>query len=152
MELGATVCAPQTADCSHCPINADCQAFSLLQRQTISKIPSVIPPTAVKSKAKLQTVAVCVVQSVGSGDGIPSRFLLLKRGDQGLLAGLWEFPCVPAADITREVSLTFCCHCTRVQDSGTQLFFWRGAGCPGLLFTTQHHCPPPPPGPTYPLP
>eukprot|EP00667_Euglena_gracilis_P014401 EG_transcript_14923 len=94
MEIGATVCMPQTVDCADCPLRPHCQAAAMVQQQKISKIPGVIPPLAVKAKAKEQTVAVCILHQQGV-DG--ERYLLVKRPEDGLLADLWEFPCIPVA-------------------------------------------------------
>ncbi|XWS31132.1 hypothetical protein CRYUN_Cryun23aG0051300 [Craigia yunnanensis] len=57
------------------------------------------PMKVVKAKQTNDISTVCVVEISGS-QGISqqsqsnSRFLLVKRPDEGLLAGLWEFPSV----------------------------------------------------------
>ncbi|KAL8087638.1 hypothetical protein AgCh_037693 [Apium graveolens] len=99
MELGATVCTPVNPSCSTCPISDQCRALSL---STHDKSVSVTdyPTKVVKAKKRHEFSAVSVVEiiedeSLVDGPRCNSRFLLVKRPDKGLLAGLWEFPSVP---------------------------------------------------------
>ncbi|XP_019460214.1 PREDICTED: adenine DNA glycosylase [Lupinus angustifolius] len=99
MELGATVCTPLNPSCSSCPASEICQALS------ISKCDSSIavtdyPIKVVKAKQRRDFSAVCAVELIGLDtvlDENPStsKFILVKRPDEGLLAGLWEFPSAP---------------------------------------------------------
>jgi A/G-specific adenine glycosylase len=91
MELGATVCVPNTAPlCGSCPVRAWCRAAR-------DGVVSDYPSKAVRAAKREERVAVSVLRAVEEGgkqgwqDG---RFLLLKRPEEGLLAGLWEFPLV----------------------------------------------------------
>ena len=98
MELGATVCTPKRPKCSECPLTAVCGAFSEAEAKGIdasehaSKYP--IKRTAQKCKVRDETVSVCVVRREGKKKSEPPRYLMLQRPNEGLLAGLWEFPTV----------------------------------------------------------
>ena len=79
MELGATVCGPnKKPDCPNCPCGAFCLAA---QRGTAESLP------VKKAKAQRKTEEKTVF--ILSCDG---EYALSKRPNQGLLAGLWEFP------------------------------------------------------------
>ena len=82
MELGQTVCLPGAAvRCTACPLADLCTARA---QGTAAELPVRDAPKARKIEQK--TVLVIGTQ------GTPSRFLLHKRADSGLLAGLWELP------------------------------------------------------------
>lgn len=86
MELGATVCNPNGKPlCEQCPVMHLCRAFHA-GRET--ELP-------VKTGAKARRVEHRLVYIVQWGE----RFLLHKRENKGLLAGLWEFPNVLAEDV-----------------------------------------------------
>lgn len=108
MELGATLCTPVNPSCSSCPVSGQCRAL------TISKLDKLVlitdyPAKSIKLKQRHEFSAVCAVEITGrqdliEGDQSSSVFLLVKRPDEGLLAGLWEFPSVmlgKEADLTR---------------------------------------------------
>ena len=79
MELGATVCVPNGAPrCDVCPCQEFCGSYN---RGTVAQYP-------VKGKKIAQRVEERTVLIL-SCDG---AYALLKRPEQGLLAGLWEFP------------------------------------------------------------
>ena len=80
MELGATVCLPRSPDCDACPISSDCMA---LEAGTVR----LRPPPAKRRTVPVITVAVAVLY-----DQERARFLVRKRPEEGLLAGMWEFP------------------------------------------------------------
>lgn len=98
MELGATVCVPNTMPaCDACPVKAWCRA-------TADGVVMDYPSKAAKAAKREERVGVSVLRAVedfenaenaedggkqGWNDG---KFLLLKRPDEGLLAGLWQFP------------------------------------------------------------
>ncbi len=101
MELGATVCVPNTApSCGTCPVRGWCRAA---RDGVISDYPS----KAARAAKREERVVVSVLRAVEEGgkqgwqDG---RFLLLKRPEEGLLAGLWEFPLVATAATTATAS------------------------------------------------
>ena len=79
MELGETVCLPNTAPrCEACPLNALCRAC--LNGET-ERYP-------VKSPPKERRIEQRTVLLLRCGD----RYAVRKREGKGLLAGLWEFP------------------------------------------------------------
>ncbi len=90
MELGATLCGPnRQPDCKNCP----CKAFCLgSKRGTAPNLPKKSPPKQRKVEQKTVLILFC--------DG---RFALEKRPEQGLLAGLWQFPNVPGKLNVQEV-------------------------------------------------
>jgi A/G-specific adenine glycosylase len=122
MELGATICTPTSPTCSSCPVAEHCNAFAIVRRydsenehavQSLSTVynaveavtaPSVTdyPMKVLKPKPREEFAAVCVVEM--SPENVTENFLcirsernlflLVKRPQQGLLAGLWEFPSV----------------------------------------------------------
>ena len=77
MELGATVCAPKAPRCEACPLNQLCLAW-------LRGEPDAIP---VIQRAPAQSVAM-VAGIIRRGN----RLLIARRPEQGVWAGLWEFP------------------------------------------------------------
>ena len=78
MELGALVCTPRTPSCHECPVGRNC----LARRKGITHLfprRNRRPPLATR-----RYVAGVVVKS--------GRILLVRRPEDGLLGGLWEFP------------------------------------------------------------
>jgi A/G-specific adenine glycosylase len=78
MELGATVCRPQQPECLRCPVRAHCEAFRS-QRQ--SELPI---KTSARSVPEYQ-IAVGIIFDQG-------KLLIVRRKNDGLLGGMWEFP------------------------------------------------------------
>ena len=79
MELGATVCVPNGQPrCGICPVREVCRAYA---QQTIQQL----PVRAEKKKRRIEhrTVFVFLCRNTAA---------VRKREEQGLLAGLWEFP------------------------------------------------------------
>ena len=98
MELGATVCTPLNPSCSSCPASEFCQALSISKHDTSLAVTD-YPLKGVKVKQRCDFSAVCVVELLGADPMLDqkqstSKFVLVKRPDEGLLAGLWEFPSV----------------------------------------------------------
>lgn len=82
MELGATVCGPnRKPDCDNCPCKEFCGSAI---HKTAENFPVKSPKKAKKVEKKTVLILSC--------DGL---YALEKRPEQGLLAGLWEFPNVP---------------------------------------------------------
>ncbi len=78
-ELGAMVCLPGSdAKCPVCPVAAYCSAFS---NGTVANLPF----HSAKPERKKEQRTVLLLREEGT-------YLLHKRPDKGLLAGLWEFP------------------------------------------------------------
>ena len=82
MELGATLCGPNRApECDRCP----CKDFCLGRKNgTAQNLPIKNPKRGRRQEQMTVLILSC--------DGL---YALRKRPDQGLLAGLWEFPHVP---------------------------------------------------------
>ena len=79
MELGATVCGPNTAPrCDVCPVQALCLGC---QRGTAEAL----PVKKAKKARRVEEKTVFLLMKEG-------RIALRKRRETGLLAGLWEFP------------------------------------------------------------
>ncbi|XP_038713537.1 adenine DNA glycosylase isoform X2 [Tripterygium wilfordii] len=98
MELGATVCTPLNPTCSSCPVSVQCRALSI-SKQDRSVLVTNYPAKVIKAKQRHDFSAVCVVKILRGEDKPDAtqsdgEFLLVKRPDEGLLAGLWEFPSV----------------------------------------------------------
>ncbi|KAL8549123.1 hypothetical protein ACS0TY_008110 [Phlomoides rotata] len=93
MELGATVCSIAAPSCSTCPISQQCQALSLSTSHESVQVTD-YPMKVAKAKQRHDFSAVSVVEIVEEGSQSESRYILVKRPDEGLLAGLWEFPSV----------------------------------------------------------
>ena len=98
MELGATVCTPLNPSCSSCPASGHCRALSISRHDSVVLVTD-FPVKGIKVKQRHDFSAVCVVELLGGqktleGSQTDSRYLLVKRPENGLLAGLWEFPSV----------------------------------------------------------
>jgi len=90
MELGATVCVPNgPPKCEGCPAVVFCLAR---ERGTISELPVKAP----KKARRVENLTVFVLVRDGA-------VALRKRGADGLLAGLWEFPNVHGALTEQDV-------------------------------------------------
>jgi len=97
MELGALVCKPAKPDCRLCPIQSACLAFK-------SKKVSSYPVRLSKPAVPIHHLAIGVIFK-------DNQALIVRRPDDGLLGGLWEFPSgkinpdeSPEAACTREIS------------------------------------------------
>ena len=78
MELGATVCRPQSPTCLICPVNVFCEAFHTARQDEFPKRRETKPVPE-------HHIAVGVIYR---GDEV----LITQRQFEGLLGGLWEFP------------------------------------------------------------
>ena len=78
MELGATVCRPQSPTCLVCPVNAFCEAFQTARQDEFPKRRATKPVPE-------HHIAVGVIYRGG-------EVLITQRQLDGLLGGLWEFP------------------------------------------------------------
>ena len=84
MELGATVCAPNTTPrCEVCPLAELCLGRLRGTAETL-------PVKAAKKPRRAEEMTVYLLERDG-------RIALRKRPGEGLLAGLWEFPNVAGA-------------------------------------------------------
>jgi A/G-specific adenine glycosylase len=98
MELGARVCRPRSPRCAECPLRSECLA---LERATVSDRPAVRPKKAVPE------VEFAVIVAVARDEGGHPRFLMRKRTETGLLAGMWEFPGVEVEEASFEHASVF---------------------------------------------
>ncbi len=82
MELGATVCGPnRQPDCKSCPCKAVCLGYA---RGTAPLLPVKTPRKPRRQEDKTILILRC-----------HGAYALCKRPDEGLLAGLWQFPDLP---------------------------------------------------------
>lgn len=84
MELGATVCLPDSPKCFLCPLKGKCFAEE-------KGVQSELPVMPVKAEKKRIRLAVLLIET-------PQGIALRKRPAKGVLAGMWEFPNV---DVTQ---------------------------------------------------
>lgn len=78
MELGATVCRPQSPTCLVCPVTMFCEAFSTARQAEF-------PVRRKRKPTPEHHIAVGVIYRDG-------EVLITQRQLDGLLGGLWEFP------------------------------------------------------------
>ena len=82
MDLGATVCVPSGApDCEQCPLAALCEAKRL-------NLQNSLPVRTKKAKRRVEELTLFLLLR-------ENQIAVRKRPEEGLLAGLWEFPHVP---------------------------------------------------------
>lgn len=90
MELGAMVCLPNgKPKCEECPLRGFCGAY---RQGCMMEYPKKAPKKARKAEEK----TVLVMQD-------ETRVALAKREERGLLAGFYEFPCLPGKQSDRQV-------------------------------------------------
>ncbi|MFK7897855.1 MAG: A/G-specific adenine glycosylase [Myxococcota bacterium] len=78
MELGATLCTPKNPHCLACPIRKSCDAHAQGDAETL-------PIKKKKAKqTKMRAVAAWVERE--------GKILVVRRPEEGLMAGLWELP------------------------------------------------------------
>lgn len=80
MDFGASICIPKYPKCDKCVLTKYCKAY---EKGTTEDLPVRI------KKTKVKTVPILV--GILSIDGY---YLLHKRGEEGLLHSMWEFPSV----------------------------------------------------------
>lgn len=79
MDLGASICLPNGLPlCDSCPIARYCQAH-----QTGTELAYPVKPAKKQRRIEERTIFLMEYQD---------KYFIQKRPDQGLLAGLWEFP------------------------------------------------------------
>jgi len=83
MELGATVCLPRRPTCTACPLAAHCRARA-------AGLESRLPRSGAPRKPRSATLVVAAIRR-------GSKYLLRRRGLEGLWGGLWEMPCTELA-------------------------------------------------------
>ena len=95
MELGATVCLPRSPRCGQCPLASLCPTRAQGLQESI-------PRAAARPASEAVREAAVVVER-------RKKVLLLRRGEGGRWAGLWDFPRFPVeaendAALARELS------------------------------------------------
>jgi len=93
MELGALICTPRSPDCGHCPLRDLCLGY-----EARGSAVEVLPVKTPKKPRTAVPVTVLLLRS-------PAGWLVMKRPDKGLLAGLWQ-PLARERDCTAEEMLT----------------------------------------------
>jgi A/G-specific adenine glycosylase len=84
MDLGATVCLPRQPRCPECPLQDICQA----KKQGLE---NELPVKKQKAKVATRRQVVLVADCLG-------KLLVRRRPTEGLLGGMWEFPCQEVND------------------------------------------------------
>ncbi len=77
MELGAMVCTSQLPKCNLCPLLSECRSFKKGEQELI--------PESKKVTLNEITAVIALIKK-------NNKYLIQKRPEKGLLAGLWEFP------------------------------------------------------------
>lgn len=88
MELGALICTPKRPLCCECPIAATCSGRTA---------PGNYPVKPAKPPVPTEKMISLLIRNGG-------LYLLRRRPEQGLLAGMWEFPTEPANSAVSEVA------------------------------------------------
>lgn len=91
MELGATICKPKQYRCDICPIAAGCEAKRL-------NLQDIRPVKTKKVKKRHEKIVTCMVFC-------DDLVMIVKRPNEGLLAGLWAFP--TTLNISEEATKAF---------------------------------------------
>lgn len=79
MELGATLCRPQDAQCARCPLEKTCRANRVLADVTD------LPRRRVRKRVPHYQIGAAIVKK-------GNKILITQRPQDGMLGGLWEFP------------------------------------------------------------
>jgi len=87
MELGATICTPRQPSCLACPVRGFC-----------ATIAEGVDPVTRPVKRKRVRVSEVDLACLFLIDG--NRFMLCRRPDEGLMAGMWELPSQPLETMT----------------------------------------------------
>ncbi len=85
MDLGATVCMPRNPDCTACPWQGNCQAYS-------SGATADYPRKAPRKNRPTRHAHVYWLERAGKNG---PEVLMRKRAEKGLLGGMMEFPSSP---------------------------------------------------------
>ena len=88
MDLGAAVCIPRAPRCDVCPLTDFCRAYAC-------GCAGELPVKRKKTPPQPQCLAAGLVSDH------QGRYLLRRRPDKGLLAGMWEFPAAAVPENTK---------------------------------------------------
>ena len=100
MELGAMICRPKAPLCTICPVNLFCTAFQAACQDQF-------PLSLKRQPIPSYHLVVAVIRR-------DEKILIVQRPTDGLLGGLWEFPC-GEIDNVEELPKDVCCRI--IQDS-----------------------------------
>ncbi len=89
MGLGNMICVPAKPRCAECPVKAWCRAEKAGTQAQLPTLPE-------KKEKKHLAVGVAVVMHQG-------KVLLVRRSEEGLLAGMWAFPSFEGARSEKDV-------------------------------------------------
>ncbi|KAI6046406.1 DNA glycosylase [Pisolithus marmoratus] len=107
IELGSTVCKVREPACSECAISSWCQAYKRTQGASWTDreacLVTIYPMKVERKKAREELDIVHVIEW-RKEDNSQRWFILVRRPEGGLLAGLHEFPTVPAVSESLAVS------------------------------------------------
>ncbi|MEQ2216504.1 hypothetical protein XENOCAPTIV_017305, partial [Xenoophorus captivus] len=146
MELGARICTPKGPLCSQCPVQSHC-----LNSGTCPLCPSEpwddqlgvqnFPRKPVKKAPRVERTLTCVVTRPGEEGG--EEYLLIRRPNKGLLAGLWEFPSLLLHDDDTEVKQkrALSDKVNRILKTCLNEHLLQYVGEVSLMFTTNSHQP-----------
>ena len=92
MELGALICTPTSPKCLLCPVREYCSGFE-------AGVAEKLPVKTKKTKMKHLYFDVFVART---SDG---KYVMEKRGNDGLLANMWQFPMFETGDLEKNKAL-----------------------------------------------
>lgn len=109
MELGAMICLPNGAPhCESCPLKSLCTAYN-------DDLIDSIPVKSEKKKRKKEKKTVLILRH-------ENKVAIRRRGNKGLLAGLWEFPNLEGHLSEEELVTSFSFDSCRLLSSATHVF------------------------------
>ncbi len=85
IELGALICIPGEPECGDCPLHLLCEAKRTGRERAL-------PVRLAKTKRRVEERTVLVIRCADGG--ATAKIALRKRPPEGLLGGLYEFPCM----------------------------------------------------------
>ncbi len=85
MELGEVICLPANPKCEICPLKKQCLALKENRTEDL-------PVRIKKNDRKIEDLKVYIIQNE------KGQYLFHKRSEDGVLAGLWEFPNEPSTE------------------------------------------------------
>jgi A/G-specific adenine glycosylase len=85
MEIGATLCSPKKPNCQQCPVNTYCNAATNMKQELLP----------IKKKRKPRKNILMEIAIVKNN----SRFLLVKRPQNGVFANMWGLPAIESKSL-----------------------------------------------------